>query len=96
MTTTENPAREAQRQAFDKWIKEVAGVPSEYNRMYGHHLTTFMAGCDWAGDTHVALQKRVEELEGVILCLFDEKVSVEDSKQIAIKAMKSITVNKQP
>lgn len=32
------------RKGFDKYIKEECGIPSEYNRMYGHHLRSFEAG----------------------------------------------------
>lgn len=43
----DTPVDETVRQAFERHVETVYGRPSEYNRMYGHHLRTFEDGSVW-------------------------------------------------
>lgn len=56
-------SREDIRHAFADWIKNVVGIPSEYNRMYRHHLTSFQAGVLWSEATLSTREKRVQSFE---------------------------------
>ncbi len=52
---------ETVRDAFERHILTVYGRPSEYNRMYGHHLRTFEDGAAWQKEQDVKRYQLAQE-----------------------------------
>lgn len=61
--------KEELRELFEIWLKQMP-VPNEYNRMYGHHFTSFGAGynaCLDSKDKEIAtLTAKLKAVEEVI------------------------------
>ena len=66
------------REGFDDYIKNECGIPSEQNRMYGHHLRTFEAGTKFQHKIEMTVHENQKDKE-----IFDKlKSSYEECKRL--------------
>ncbi len=65
MGTNTEIAIDTVRLEFDKFIEKM-GKPSEYNRMYGHHLRSFREGAALYKDSHDNLVRTLKQVNAEI------------------------------